>query len=369
MAVSYEASFSLARRGRGVEKLGGDRSRRRTSLGAVLVVGLLALSDSLFLGASAAHAEDSVESDYERARAALARRDWEQSAELLRRILKNTRGVPELVLELAKSLLYSGRREEALNALRDAATRERGQSRVDLLKKADLYSRIFLTNDAYQTYQNGLNLLVMRRHKDARERFEAARRLEPNHIEVLIRAGQGYLLEGDFVTAIERLEQARKLNPNEPEARLWLGRALHQRGRLTEALDELRAVTTVQRPLSELAALWFAEALVDAGEKTAAIQFLEKDVKGEPFHLQPLVMLAKLRYQAVGRDPAALMGVRKDLQIALSRAEQYASSEGVRLSRSDGPLTVDLRDPVALKTEIQSLFQRVEGRLSQGVEP
>jgi tetratricopeptide (TPR) repeat protein len=142
---------------------------------------------------------------------------------------------------------------------------------------------MFLSNESFQGYQDGVNLLNNGKFRPARDRFEKALGQEPDNVEILIRIAQCLLLEQDEDSAAERLKLARKLNPFEPEIRLWLGRAMHRRGELRKAIAELR-VAHQELKGSELAPTWYAEALLASGQRASAISVLEKDVQEYPFH-------------------------------------------------------------------------------------
>jgi tetratricopeptide (TPR) repeat protein len=308
----------------------------------------------------------SLGSDYQEAQELLSRRKWAEAAVVLRKVLKSAPEFASGALDLAKALVYSGRREEALSVLTEAANRERGQRRAILVRRVRVLSRLFLSNTTFQMFQEGFNLLLARKYGAARDRFERALAQEPDNVEVLTRVGQCLVMDGDYDSAAERLRLARKLSPHEPEVRLWLGRALHQRGELNEAVDELRLAASGLEG-SELAPVWLAEALTSAGQRAAALQTLEQDLKAQPYHVLALFTAARLRFQATdgavtpsAAGAQALWAVRRDLQLALSRLPRYSSAE---LPRFEGELGLDLRDSGGLKKDIDGLLKRVDSRL------
>ncbi len=300
--------------------------------------------------------------EYADAKGLMARKKWDEAVIALRKLQRSEPDSLELTIDLSKALTYSGRREEALSLLSHSASRMRGSAKGSLTRRGKVLSRVFLTQTTQQLYQDGVALTIGKKYRTARERFEKALELEPDNIEILVRMGQCLLLEGDADSAAERLKLARKLNPYEPEVRLWLGKALRDRGELTAAMEELRLAQT-QLVESELAPAWYAEALAQSGQKASAVSLLERDVREHPFHLLGLVTLARLRLQTGSFDKIesrTLWDVRKALQIAMSRMDQYQGSES---PISEGELGLDLRDSKLLKSEVESLLERVESRI------
>jgi tetratricopeptide (TPR) repeat protein len=320
---------------------------------------------SFFCPAAQAELSWNGQLKYQEAQALLAKRKWPEAAIVLSPIFKEAPEDQRIVMDLAKALVFSGRREEALSVLSQASHREKGDRKANLTRRERVISRLFLTSATFQIYQDGLNFLRVKKYHQARERFEKALAAEPDNIEVLTRIGQCMVMEGDFDSAAERLRLAKKLNPYEPVIWLWLGRALQQRGERVAALEELQAADR-ELENSELAPVWLSEAQSAAGQKNQAIQTLENDVHTQPLHLMSLLALAKLRYGelATAKETQNTWTVRKDLQVAGSRLAQYEAQESNR-TKLEGELGLDLRDPVELKNEIQALLDRVEGRLAE----
>ena len=304
------------------------------------------------------HQAKAQEVEAETAKSLMTKKKWPEAIELLKKEAQYDPGNVELVSDLAKALLFSGRREESLDTLRKAAAKQGKEKRELLLKRARISSRTFLTNTTFQIYQDGLNLLWAKRFKPARERFEKVLETEPDNAEILTRLGQCLLLEGDFQRAIERLEVARKLTDQEPEVRLWLGRALHHKGLMKEALAELSSVQK-EIPDSEKAVDWLADTHFAVGQKSQAIRILEQDLKIHPLHVSGLVALAKFKYSLNGRDIQQVWSVRKDLQVAQSRLEKYSTLP--RKIDSDFGLYYKNADETAL--EIKNLLAKVDERL------
>lgn len=301
---------------------------------------------------------------YEEAQGLMSRQKWPEAVLALRSILEDEPGRLAVVTDLAKALAYSGRREEALALLVQAVERQKtgtrnSVAREGLVRRVNVLSRVFFRNDDFQLYQEGVNLLQARKYGSARDRFQSIMTREGTNVEVLTRIGQAYVLESDFDSAAERLRFAKKLNPYEPEIRLWLGRALHRRGELKEALEELKLAARDLKT-SELAPLWLSEVLVESGQRAQAIKFLEQDVNANPYHLQVLTLLAKLRTAQSARDQQVIWSARKELQLALSRFEEYGRGKWLQC---EGELGLNFGNPDDLQKEIRTLLQRVETKL------
>jgi tetratricopeptide (TPR) repeat protein len=281
---------------------------------------------------------------------------------VLRGFLKDSPNSVPATLGLATALTYLGRREEALDTLNKATQWAKGSEREALVRRVRVLTRLFLTNKIFQFYQDGLNFILTKKYRSARERFELALAEEPENVEILIRLGQSLILDGDFKGGIDPLALAKKLNPFEPEVSLWLGRAYLKQGSLAEAVSELRIANEGIKG-SEQAPLWLAESLFASGQLVSAIRILERDAKAFPFHLLSLVSAAKYRLQGSHLDYSTLWNIRKSLQSALSRLNKYptASEEA---GQGDSTLGVN-RSPSELKSEIQRLLQQVDGRLSE----
>lgn len=285
---------------------------------------------------------------------------WAEAAAVLRGLLQERPDHAQAELALSNSLIYLGRREEAVQILVRSAERQKGEARQRLLKRAQVLSRQFLTDETAQIYQEGVNFIAFDKIADARARFEAALSREPDNVELLLRRAQCDVSAGNFDHAAEDLRVARRMNPEEPEIRLWLGRALHQRGELREAATELEFARK-KMPQSDLAVSWLSEAYLSLGRKQQAIELLEADLKKEPFHLLALVTLARIRAPEKSLEFDGLWKARRDLQVALSRFDEYQSFGYFRKFESE--LGLIPRQPKELKTEIQALLKDIDNRI------
>jgi thioredoxin-like negative regulator of GroEL len=328
---------------------------------------------------------------YSEAKQLMRERKWVEAIVLLRSALKKAprSQTQNIELDLARAMVYSGRREEALTVLSQMINGRKGAAQKQLIQRVRVLSRVFLTNATFQTYQDGVNFLLIRKYRAAREKFEKALESDAANVETLTRIGQCLVLDGDVDSAAERLRVARRLDPYEPEIRLWLGHALFERGEMRDALSELKAAY-MDLGSSELAAVWYAEALMGASQKAAATQILEDDLKRHPDHVWGLITLSRYRLvSASSRDIDVAWQARKDLQLALSRISIYlppaendvppvlsnasastagtGSSPAVREIDPMGDLALNLRQTEPeLRHEITKLMEEADSRIEGG---
>jgi tetratricopeptide (TPR) repeat protein len=314
--------------------------------------------------------------EYAEGKRLMHERKWVEAVVLLRSALKKTPHSAPIETDLAKALAYSGRKEEALAVLSQMINRKTGAAQKELILRARVLSRLFLTNTTFQIHQDGVNLVLIGKYRAAREKFEKAIEVDPANVETLTRLGQCLVLDGDMDSAAERLRMARRLNPYEPVIHLWLGHALHERGEMREALSELKQAYQ-ELGTSELAAVWYADALYSSGQKLAALQVLEDDLRRHPNHVTGLISLSRYRLlSASSNDSSAAWQARKDLQLALSRIPLYvpsspeaAAQPSANLASSKpidpmGDLALDLRRPESdLKRDIEKLMEDADGRI------
>lgn len=297
--------------------------------------------------------------DFQDSKDHISKKQWSEATVLLQRVTKNAPQWTPGALMLAKVLTYSGRRTDAIQVLENTIQHEKGESRQALIRQTNVLSRIFYTQESSKIYQEGLRLVREKKYRLGRERLQRALEIESNNLEILLRLGQCFVLEGNVDSAAETLLVAKKLGPFEPEVHLWLARALHQRGELKKSLQEFHSIRD-ELKTSEIAPLWHAEAQVSAGQKNAAIQLLEKNTREHPMHLYALYFMALLKYQAFPREESTLWGVRKDLQLILSRLENYISPQQ---SKFESELGLDLRNKEFVQTETHLLLSRISAKL------
>jgi tetratricopeptide (TPR) repeat protein len=345
MSSPYSSGTSLARLLRRVEK-------------GLFILGPLLIFVAMTTGTSKAVA--STREDLgEESQALLGKKKWAEAAIVLRSLIRKDPRSASANADLAKALFYLGRREEALDILNQAIELNTGRKKDWLVEQSRVFSKTFEKNTTFQTYQDGVDLLSAEKFKPAREKFEQALSVEPFNVEILIRLGQSYLLDGDHDSAAERLKLARRLDPYESEIHLWLGRALQMRGELSDALSELR-LASEQLKQSQLAPVWLADAESMAGQNSEAIGLLEQDVKANPMHVTSLIALANYKTLSTDFDQKVLWSARRDYQNALSRIPDYVQGG----QRFESELGVELpRAEKELQDRVRSSLQKLESRL------
>ncbi len=259
------------------------------------------------------------------------------------------------VLKLSEALSRSGRREEALVLLGQYATQTSGVRQQGLIRRANVLSRMFLTEASFRTHQEGVNLLRALKVDAATEKFNSVFLSEPDNVEVLIRLGQCQLLKKEVTPAIERFRQARRLLPREPEIQLWLGRALQVKGDLTEGLEILLGAYK-EFNQKEVAIVWVTEALWGAGQKNKALRILEEEVRRHPEHLWSITRWARYKL-SITRDPQSLAALRRSLNTALSQVDGYLEN---RMNETEFTSGLPLIRREELKSEIKSLLLQRE---------
>ncbi|MGK5087876.1 tetratricopeptide repeat protein [Bdellovibrionota bacterium FG-2] len=338
---SYSTGFSLT----GV----------RRSVEAAIALSLLFFS----LGFGLASAEE----DAHEAHLLMSKKKWPEAAIVLKSILKKDPEITSVTVDLARALFYQGRREEALAVLGAAIVREKPAQQKMLVRQSRVLSRTFLKAESFQTFQDGVNFMLLSRFRQAGERLERALAAEPDNVEILTRLGQCSLLDGDADSAAERLRAARRLNPFEPEISLWLGRSLFQRGELELALKELQ-IAHQELAGAQTPVLWFSEALALSPKPQAELEILEKDLTSNPLHLETSLAKAKFHLRnATPNQIPNLQEVRKDLMTTLGRIEKNVFYDSPRLV---GELGFEpAKSSAEFKSEVEKLIQQVEKKIKE----
>ncbi|MEO5970070.1 MAG: tetratricopeptide repeat protein [Bdellovibrionia bacterium] len=317
------------------------------------------------------------------AEAYLDRHKWTEARDCYLDIIKRDTSSVTVWVGLATALTYLGRRQEALKHLNQAIDQVKSSQRGQLLTRIRVLSRLFLTNTAFQTYQDGLILLAGRKFKPSQEKFERAMSEEIDNVEVLLRMGQSTLLEGSSKEALAHFKMAKQLDPFDPEIRLWLGKTYQNRGNHRDALIELKeAYYSLKKELGkelgkdlgrnsgqdiernlEAAAVWYADSLVSSRQTGAALRVLTQDSKLNTSHIYSLLAAAKLRTQANKSDVASWNQARKDLNQALKRLElaNKLSDDSASSSQiQDNLAFVQDKTPEEIKAEIQGFLKQID---------
>ncbi len=319
--------------------------------------------DSFYWSQSSAFSESEALTE---GRALISQKKWPEAVVALRKAAERPGASLESVALLSAALTRTGRRAEALSALRAAAEREPKEvKKKELLARARVLSQTFLTNGCFQLYQDGLELLQVRKTRLSCEKLKQAQDKEPDNAAIIMRLAQCQVLEAEEDSALEHLRLARSLLDEEPQIPLWMGRAYHQRGEFKSALIELRSAYKAQ-PRSEQTVMWLAETLVAHGDSAGALHVLEDHVRANPMHVGALTQSVRVRMGLGRTDTTSLWGIRKDIQLGMSRLSGYFKDQ------KPGPSELELRDLVvegALRSDLDKLLQQVEARIEKRDQP
>ena len=300
-------------------------------------------------------------SSYENARELAQTKSWGAVFETLKPALTRGALIPGFLSLYSRAAVLEGKREDALLYLSAAWSTGGKSSAVVIGERIQILSRIFLTAESAQRFEEGRALLEAGKTLPAADRFQQLLAVEPGNVEVLLRLAQARILDGQAEAARELLLKAKRFNPVEPEISLWLGRALFLRGRHQAGIEELRRARRGIKE-SEHAAIWLAEAMAGAGQRTGAIQVLEQDLKYFPQHLQVLIQVARYRLLFFDHDIDMIWSARKEVQLGLSRLALYRSEQHPRTESEFG---IQLGTTESIRSSLQTLMEKIETRLAR----
>lgn len=292
-----------------------------------------------------------------------AQRKWAEAAISLKATTEKEPKNLRALFDLSSALTYLKRREEALSLLNRALLEEKGSvRRKSIEERIQVVSTLFVSHDYFQLYQDGLNLMLAKKYKQARDFFARTLLLEPGNVDILLRLGQCYILEKDFDSAAENLHIAKRLDPLRAEVRLWLGKALFERGELASAAEELKAVypTLVK---SELATNWYAEILYEMGESQAALKLVDEHLRNFYWHIPTLMSKLQLLSDSTNIQNQQLVEAKKAAQLALDQLPFYLEKGSNEDAEELGVLF--MKDPDQIKADLQKKLKSINNRLAK----
>jgi thioredoxin-like negative regulator of GroEL len=295
------------------------------------------------------------------AQLALEKHEWESAEELFRKISEQNPTSISSLLGLSQALISLHKREEALSVILQAIEKSNVKQKANLTQRLHTAARLFFTNKNFEVFQDGLNLMMSKKYRNAKEQFEKALEQEPGNTAILLHLGQSLILDNEAESAIKKLTEARRIDPYDAQVRLWLGKSFQIRGLKKEALIELRAAYESLKS-SELAAVWLADELIAQSQASSALHLLESDAKKWPFHLWSMTTLVKLRIQNSHSDLRDMWVAQRELQLVMSRI----SSKGfLNTFHNESDFGLQLIKPVSdIKADAQKLMQQVQSRLA-----
>ncbi len=264
---------------------------------------------------------------------------------------------------LAKAWLLSGERQKSLEQLHKLLALVPNKKKTLVEEQIKITSRMFMTNKAYQTYRDGVDLLISGRSRLAQDRFRSALDQEKENELVLFRLGQSLILEGDYDQGRKFLEEARRLNPLDYSVKAWMGRAAFLSGRLVQAQQELEEGLK-QAPALEELVCWSAETWSVLGKKAKAVEFLRAHTDRHPLDLMALATLVRLEFAEVPEKTSVQrwMEIRKLVQLTMSRMD---STEQVETNRYLGEEGIGFKKADELKKELVTLLERIDGKVEE----
>lgn len=263
-------------------------------------------------------------------------------------------------LELARSLVMSGRRLDGLNRLAKAQRLAKSTSDQRRIRhQRDLLAGIFYTNETFQHYQDGLNLMRDRKTRGATQSFEKALAKEPDNAQILTAYGDALLSLDDRNQSVKLLERAHSILPERNDVRISLANGLLNK-------DPERAATLLRSLVSDSSAeessvLTYVQALERIGKIRDAIAVLRRTTSEHRNRLQSVFWLGK--YYSL--QPEGAWMARRYLMIFLRRLE--GADEEIPTAAQSGAAAkkrAALMD--GLRRQAKSLLERINADL--GVE-
>ncbi len=282
-------------------------------------------------------------------------RSYAEPVELFEAAVKEDPPFVTAHLELARSLVMSGRRLDGLNRLAKAqrvAKSTNDQKRIR--QQRDLLASIFYTNEAFQHFQDGLNLMRDRKTRGAIQSFEKALAKEPDNAQVLTAYGKALLSLDDRNQSIKLLERAHSILPERSDVRISLATGILNKDpkRAAALLRNLVA----QSDVAESSVLTYVQALERIGKIRDAISVLRRTTSEHHDRLQSVFWLGK--YYSL--QPEGAWMARRYLMIFLRRLESTEASQKVEVDqKKNGSLD-------SLRRQAKSLLERINADL--GVE-
>ena len=279
------------------------------------------------------------------ARAKVAEKKWAEAVVLFRSHLGNDQDLPKSVylrdlpahMDLVHSLMELGRREEALSILERLHDRLVGETRLRnaLRRKIRAISTLFLEDKTFALYQEALLNLGQRKHDVALQLSNRALDREPDHLLLLLTAGQALILQDQATSAIEKLRDAERLDPANFEVLIWLGRAemvLGDRKRALRAFERAfnlsQGVDRIRSEERDALVIWLAEAYVLEGLRSKGLALLEREVgKGRSSLIVTLSWLRTLGLAQITREKR-IVYARQALKKALSLSAETKTALG-----------------------------------------
>ncbi|MCM0604723.1 MAG: hypothetical protein KA715_01395 [Xanthomonadaceae bacterium] len=264
---------------------------------------------------------------------------------------------------LAEYQLADGDRTGAIVTLKSAVERAAPSLKSGLRRKLQTLGKQFSSHKNYSDFQQAIKQINDGNLGAAQGMLESVLKQEIDHEEVLLRLGEVYFLLNDLKKSIVYLERTLSLDSKNYEAASWLGRAYFLSGEIKKSEKTFRKIRWGSPELDEQSAIWWSEVLFSSRGKKSAIEFLEKQFDQFPKRVRVLVKCAEYRAGIISKNNEAQWQAKKELQLALSRFDDYASKEldaGVKT-----PFGINQLNLENLKKQIQDSMVKLDEKLKK----
>lgn len=212
----------------------------------------------------------------------IASQNWSGAEEFLTKAYASSPS-SALAEEFSKVLVRLNKREQALELIK----------KHDLYKQIPIVSRVFITQQSYSKFSQGLSQIEQNKFSVGCELLEKAHELDLLHADILLKLAQCEVLIKKPDSALKKLELYEKWYGPLPEITLWTGRAHFLKN---DPLSALALLIEAQKrlPKSELAPLWISDCHDAKSSPTSSIQTLKNDLIRNPKHLGAELLLYQL---------------------------------------------------------------------------
>lgn len=264
---------------------------------------------------------------------------------------------------LAEYQLADGDRSGAIETLKSAVEKAAPSLKSGFRRKLQTIGKQFSSHKNYSAFQQAIKQINEGNFGAAQGMLEAVLKQEVDHEEVLLRLGQVYFLMGDLKKSVVYLEKSANLNLKNTEAMSWLGRTYFLSGELKKSEKTFKKINWNSEEVQEQSIIWWSEVLFNFRGRKAAIEFLEKQLERRPGSVQVLVKCAEYRMSASSKNNEAQWQAKKELQLALSRFDDYTSKEMNVAAKT--PFGINQLNPDSLKKQIQESLAKLEDKLKK----
>lgn len=240
-----------------------------------------------------------VETSLEFGQDLFRKKQYKEAAKIFREMANNGSESVQTYVEWARALIMDRKRAEGLKVVRDAFRFARTKATRDkLIRQQKLLSEVFFTNETFQLYQTGLNLLQVNKISDAIQSFEKSMAKEPDNVAILKSYGLALQLIDSVANSRSILKKALELNNNHNEVRYLLGRSLFDE-KPERTVDLIREMAIIEGNREDISLL-YAKALAKTGQHGKAVEHLRGKIQVHKERVLSTFWLAKTYAQMEG---------------------------------------------------------------------